>query len=301
MLQNGYTRGHWVVLQNCHLLISWMGTLEKIVEGMTKPHPDFRLWLTTDPTPKFPLSVLQRALKVVTEPPDGLKLNMKGSYTKVTETEFNECPHFAYRPLLCVLAFFHAVVQERRKYGKVGWNVCYDFNDSDFNVSRKLLSMYLTKAWENQDEMIPWGSIRYLVGEAMYGGRVTDDFDRRVLVTYLNEYMGDFLFDDCQPFFFARTNFDYKLPDDGGVENYLGMVNSLPGVSGPTVFGLHPNANIRYNTDTVKSIWADLIQMQPRAATGGSGKSREDVIAEMAGDVLSKVPQILDLLVVRKQ
>lgn len=51
----------------------------------------------------------------------------------------------AFRPCLYVLAFLHAVVLERRKYGKIGWNVKYDFNESDFTISRKLLGLYLTK------------------------------------------------------------------------------------------------------------------------------------------------------------
>ena len=46
----------------------------------------------------------------------------------------------------------------------------------------------------------------------MYGGRVTDFYDRRVLNTYLNEYMGDFIFDDNQPFFFSRSEWDYVIP-----------------------------------------------------------------------------------------
>lgn len=79
----------------------------------------------------------------------------------------------------------------------------YDFNDSDFRISFSLLSMYLKKARENKDEVIPWNSLKYLIGEAMYGGRVTDDYDRRVLVTYLDEYMGDFLFDKNREFFYA--------------------------------------------------------------------------------------------------
>lgn len=61
----------------------------------------------------------------------------------------------------------------------------------------------MKKAYDNKDEMIPWASLRYLIGEAMYGGRVTDDLDRRVLVTYLDEYMGDFLFDKNKEFLFA--------------------------------------------------------------------------------------------------
>ncbi len=47
------------MLQNCHLLIRWLKELEKALEQLTKPHPDFRLWLTTAPTPEFPIGILQ--------------------------------------------------------------------------------------------------------------------------------------------------------------------------------------------------------------------------------------------------
>lgn len=63
--------------------------------------------------------------------------------------------------------------------------------------------MYLTKAYDNHDETIPWSSLRYLIGDAMYGGRVTDDIDRRILKTYLEEFMGDFIFDKNTKFNFA--------------------------------------------------------------------------------------------------
>jgi len=303
LLEMGAKKGHWIVLQNCHLMTSWLPTLEKWLEGLaTKaPHPDFRLWLTTDPTSNFPLSILQMSLKVVTEPPDGLKLNMQGSYAKITEEELEACPHAAYRPLVYVLSFFHAVVQERRKYGKVGWNVAYDFNDSDFSVSRQLLSMYLTKSHANQDEGIPWGSLRYLIGQAMYGGRVTDDYDRRILVTYLEEYMGDFIFDDCQPFFLAQTDkFKYKIPSFGDLKSYTDTIADLPDVNPPVVLGLHPNAEIQYNTNTAKAIWSDLINLQPRTSTAGEGKTREQHIQETAQALLHEVPQPVDLLLARK-
>ena len=155
MLEMGAQRGQWVLLQNCHLLPGWLKTLEKILEQLQNPHEDFRLWMTTDPTPAFPIGILQRSLKVVTEPPNGLKLNMLASYSKVTDETLNQCPHQAFKPCVFVLAFFHAVVQERRKYGKVGWNVKYDFNDSDFSVSIRLLDNYLTKAHHNGDVTIP--------------------------------------------------------------------------------------------------------------------------------------------------
>ena len=141
----------------------------------------------------------------MTEPPDGIKLNTKATLSKLTEESLEECKHFAFKPLVWVISFFHSIILDRRKYGKIGWNVAYDFNESDFRISFRLLGLYLQKAFDNKDEMIPWGSLRYLIGEAMYGGRVTDDLDRRVLTTYLDEYMGDFLFDKNNEFFFAKT------------------------------------------------------------------------------------------------
>lgn len=138
---------------------------------------------------------------------------MKGTLSKLSEEELNICPHDAFKPLVYVVAFFHAIIQDRRKYGKIGWNVSYDFNESDFKISYQLLALYLNKTIENKEENLPWSSLKYLIGDAMYGGRVTDDYDRRVLVCYLDEYMGDFLFDKNREFFFAKTeDFHYGLP-----------------------------------------------------------------------------------------
>ena len=80
-----------------------------------------------------------------------------------------------------VLAFFHAVVQERRKYGKIGWNIAYDFNESDFRVCMTLLNTYLTKSLESPDKRIPWASLKYLIGE------VSILFELRIIIdnTYI--------------------------------------------------------------------------------------------------------------------
>jgi dynein heavy chain len=308
LLEQGATRGYWILLQNTHLLISWLKNLEKILASMAKPHQDFRLWMTTDPTDRFPLGILQRSLKVVTEPPDGLKLNMRSVYAKLQadpETATgDECPHPAYKPLVYVLTFTHAVLLERRKFGKIGFNVAYDFNESDFQISRRLLSLYLSKAHANGDEVIPWGSLRYLVGEAMYGGRVSDAFDRRILTTYLDEFMGDFLFDSRNKFYFARSGFDYELPAlpaNAGVAGFAGSVEVLPLTNGPAVFGLHPNAEISYFSAATKALWENLIDLQPRSGGVGGGVSREDYIAAIVRDVQSKLPPLADVFNIRKR
>ena len=49
---------------------------------------------------------------------------------------------------------------------QIGWNVSYDFNESDFHVCMHILKTYLNKASEVGDTRIPWGSLKYLIGEA---------------------------------------------------------------------------------------------------------------------------------------
>jgi dynein heavy chain len=199
------------------------------------------------------------------------------------------------------------VVQERRKYGKIGWNVAYDFNESDFVISRKLVSLYLTKSYEDDDEFLPWGSLKYLIGDAMYGGRVSDNMDRRVLVTYLSEYMGDFLFDTCQKFYFSQAGFAYDLPEPGPLENYQKHIEKLPLTNSPAVFGLHPNAEIGFYSNATKNMWVNLISLQPRSVDSGGGLSRDDIIAGTAKDIEGKVPiesldiGSYDLMVVRSK
>ena len=66
-----FLKGNWGCLANCHLSLSWMPQLDKLVEQLQveRPHADFRLWLSSSPHPEFPISILQVGIKMTTEPP----------------------------------------------------------------------------------------------------------------------------------------------------------------------------------------------------------------------------------------
>ena len=91
--------------------------------------------------------------------PQGLKANMKRLYQLITEQQFSRChKQDKYKKLLFSLCFFHSVLLERRKFLMLGWNIQYGFNDSDFEVSENLLSIYL-----DEYEETPWDALKYLV------------------------------------------------------------------------------------------------------------------------------------------
>jgi len=204
--------------------------------------------------------------------------------------------------MVYVLSFFHSIIQERKKFGKIGWNVSYDFNDSDYRISLQLISLYLNKALETNEEELPWSTLRYLIGEAMYGGRVTDDFDRRILNTYLKEFMGDFIFDSNQKFFFSRAEFDYVIPAEANtMELIVAEIEKIPLFTSPGVFGLHSNAEISYFSNSVKELWTNTLLMQTSEGGEEGGFNREEYISSIAGGIQEKLPELFDLVNIAKK
>ena len=120
----------------------------------------------------------------------------------------------------------------------------------------------------------------------MYGGRAIDDFDRRVLKTYMDEYMGDFIFDTFQPFhFYHNSEVDYFIPPDGTRDSYIDYLEGLPLANTPEVFGLHTNAEIGYFTHAAKDMWSQLVELQPQTGEASTGVSREEFIGNIASDI----------------
>ncbi|KAF3697610.1 Dynein heavy chain 2, axonemal Axonemal beta dynein heavy chain 2 Ciliary dynein heavy chain 2 [Channa argus] len=293
MIDEGVKNGHWVFLANCHLSLSWMPDLDKLVEQLQvqKPHSNFRLWLSSSPHPEFPITILQAGIKMTTEPPKGVKANMKRLYQLVTDAQFNRCskPIF-YRKLLFSLCFFHSILLERKKFLQLGWNIIYGFNDSDFEVSENLLSLYL-----DDYEEIPWDALKYLIAGVNYGGHVTDDWDRRLLTTYINDYFCDAAI--SQPFFKLSSSSSYYIPRDGPQSSYREYISMLPATEHPEVFGQHPNADIASQIAETRILFDTLLSLQPQltspTAVGGTPSS-ENKVLEMLADVRGKIPKLID-------
>jgi len=231
LIENGTKSGDWVILQNCMLARSWMGQLDKIVfelqERTKQPggggvHPDFRLFLTSTPADYFPVSVLQNGVKMTNEPPAGFRANLIGSFgSLIKEEDFEGCSKsLQWKKLLCGLSFYHANIQERRKFGPLGWNIRYAFDESDLVTSIAVLKRFL-----EEQEHIPWDALNYVTGHINYGGRVTDDWDRRCLMSILSIYMVPGVLEDGYKF---SKSGKYYSPPEGPLSAMMSYFQSLP-------------------------------------------------------------------------
>lgn len=134
---------------------------------------------------QFSINVLKNSIKITMEPPKGLKLNLQRQFNNIKDEELEACtkPEL-FKSFFFSLCFFHAIVQDRRKFGPIGWNVKYDFTNEDLIVSRKQLKNFL----EEYDD-VPYKVLNYLGAEINYGGRVTDDKDQRLIRTILGSFL----------------------------------------------------------------------------------------------------------------
>uniref|UniRef100_T1INB1 Dynein axonemal heavy chain 2 n=1 Tax=Strigamia maritima TaxID=126957 RepID=T1INB1_STRMM len=290
MIGFGIDQGLWVFLANCHLSLSWMPSLEKLVDQIQHktPHPAFRLWLSCSPNPEFPISILQAGIKMTTEPPKGLKSNMQRMYTLVSESNFTLCKRpEKYKKLLFSLCFFHSIILERKKFNQLGWNVMYSFNDSDFEVSENILALYL-----DEYEETAWDALKYLIAGVMYGGHVTDDWDRRLMLAYISGY---FCEEAISVLFYKLSSLNtYIIPRDGSLQSYKDFIKTLPNIDHPEAFGQHANADIAAQILETDKLFTTLIYLQAQVTAGGSGESREDIVMQLAADILSKIPNQID-------
>eukprot|EP00899_Mesostigma_viride_P014884 jgi/Mesvir1/23397/Mv21091-RA.2 len=291
LIDEGVAEGNWVFLANCHLMTSWLPTLDKIIRGLehARPHENFRLWLSSNPTAAFPISILQRGMKLTTEPPKGLRANMIRLYNATSEARFTAVRKAEnYARLYFALCYFHSVLLERRKFKTLGFNIPYDFNDTDFQVSDDLLGTYIDEYAET-----PWSSLKYLIAEANYGGRVTDELDRRVLHSYLNHFY-------CEealtvPNYTLSPLAIYYIPDHGPLQSYKDYLQTLPMVDRPEAFGQHPNADISFQIADTHVMLEGIVSLQPRVGGDTGGVSREDAVHKVAEDLLAEVPELFDL------
>eukprot|EP01028_Stygiella_incarcerata_P006636 TRINITY_DN270_c0_g1_i1.p1 TRINITY_DN270_c0_g1~~TRINITY_DN270_c0_g1_i1.p1 ORF type:complete len:4523 (-),score=1222.92 TRINITY_DN270_c0_g1_i1:192-13760(-) len=286
LIMTGFLQGSWVLLQNCHLGLDFLIEVEKMIATAEEINPEFRLWITSEPHPRFPIGLLQMSIKLTNEAPQGVKAGLKRSFQWVSQDMLESFQRPEWRPLLYATCFMHTVVQERRKFGPLGWNVPYEFNHSDLAASVRFLQNHLTTVGEDTKRgVLGWSTIKYMICEVQYGGRITDDFDRRLCNTYGELWLTPDVVSHEFEFFPG-----YSIPHSEEIAKIRDHIEQLPLNDTPEVFGMHKNGDITYRTRQSREVLSTILEIQPKEAGSTVGESPVDIVLHGADEMLAQVP-----------
>jgi len=275
LMETGRQDGDWVCLQNCHLAVSWLGRMEQNLEHASEMvddvHEEFRLWLTSMPSDKFPIPVLQNGIKITNEPPNGMKANLRRTFLDMKEEEFEGSTKPAvYKKFCFAVSFFNAMILERRKFGATGWNIQYKWMNSDLKAATQQVQLYI----EEQDH-VPYETLNSCVAEVTYGGRITDKMDKVTASAILKMYFVPELLDDDYKLSPSGT---YWAPPEGSLQEVRDYIDTLPLIDTPDTFGLNDNADITYQQKVTNEAFEIIIVLGGGGGGGGGDDSNSDSI-----------------------
>nr|XP_055065627.1 dynein axonemal heavy chain 11 isoform X2 [Misgurnus anguillicaudatus] len=289
-LKTAAERGHWVILQNVHLLSGWLGRLEELLDSTGRhSHSDYRVFMSGEPAASphehiIPCNILEKSLKLTAEPPTGMRSGLHAALDNFTQDTLELCSHEReFKGLLFSLCYFHACVSERRRFGPQGWNHRYPFNSGDLTISSSVLYNYL-----EANAKVPWEDLCYLFGEIIYGGHITDEWDRRLCSTYLQQFINPKMFEEE---LFLCPGF--PVPPDLDHIGYHTYVDERLPVESPGLYSMHPNAEIELMAATSDVLFKTLLELQPRDSSAGEGTSQciDEKVKSVLDELLDKLPE----------
>jgi len=284
---------------------------------------NFRLFLSASPHPDFPISLLQRSLKIAQEPPRGIKNNMMRSYTNLGKTFKLVDKERDFRKAVFGLTWFHSILIERKKFKTLGWNVSYGFNESDYDVCRDTIATYLGEieadgSYKNtsykKSDPIPWTAIQYLLAEANYGGRITDERDRRLIKVYAREIFDSGLtaIEKWRPLGTEEFNYAYPI-DEAGTKHpnvaeiftpsytFDEIAKHMTSQDPPIAFGQHTNAEITSQIMDSNELLASILSLQPMASAGAGASGGNSAILDLIIKLREGTPEPMNVSVVKQK
>ena len=239
LIASASKRGTWVMLKNCHLCTDWLeGTLVKILQSLNAgTHRDFRIFITSEISPKLPTALLQISDIIVAEAPTGVKASLSRFFSSIPNDRFSNS---VKNRLYLILGWIHAVIQERLRFMPNGWSEQYEFTEADaihaLDVIDSLVDDACGKKQNVDPEKLPWDAIRTTLCKGVFGGKITNDSDQDILDNLVNttlvqdSFNVDFQLVDVEG---APT-----LPEGSSKEECFEWIESLPSHNPPTWIGL---------------------------------------------------------------
>jgi len=232
-----------------------------------KGHPEFRTFLASDPSENIPIGILQRSIKLTSEPPQGLRQNFLRAFREFSDEPWeNSSKQQEFKGIVFALCFFHASILERKKFGAQGWNRSYPFNSGDLTTCVDVLANNL-----EDRAKIPWDDLRYVFGEIMYGGHITDDWDRDLCKAYLSYLVSPDVLEG------ADLCVGFPAPPPLSYKEYIQYIEESTPPETPVLYGVHPNAEINFRTVQGEALFRTINELASASSSGGGTGATEKV------------------------
>lgn len=245
---NKMRAGEWLILKNVHLAPTWLNELEKKLYS-NEPDSKFRLFLTMEFNPKVPSNVLRISRKFIFELPAGIRYSMIRSYNSVLNPAKSERNPIERCKLHFLIAWFHAVISERLRYTPIGWSKAYEFNEADQRCALDAVDEWIDIFGKDKTNIdpnrIPWDAIRTIIAQSMYGGKIDNEYDHKILLSLVQHYFNEKTFNLNYPLFKAAVGSNNQMlyiPECRNNQSYIDWINQLPTVESPEWSGLPNNA-----------------------------------------------------------
>lgn len=223
--------------------------IKPVEQNSESVHDNFRLYLSSKPTPTFPVGILQNSLKVVDEPSVGVRAQVRQSLADMDRGFFeHNCLGLEWRQLVFGLSFFHALIRERKKFQHLGWNTPFEFSDTDFNCCCKQLEILCGR------ERVDWKGVECMIRQIIYGGKIANEWDQRCMNSVLKPFLSK------SPKFSSSDT--YNAPAHSSIKAYMSYVENLPIVDESEIFGLHSNATIAVQCQEASKFLKSLFSLQ---------------------------------------
>ena len=224
-LRAAASEGHWLLLKNVHLVIHWAQALEDCLASLgDTAHPNFRLWMTSEPHDEFPLALLMRSKIITFEAPPGHKQNLLRNL-KYWEDTLNHSSPLQCKVLFAV-GWLHSLLQERRNYNPQGWTRPYDFSTVDLKLASSIVREACPTSTVSATS-VDWDTLKGLLCNTVYGNNFESELDMRILTAYLNKFL-------CPSLLREISNYS----------DCLSAAQDLKEENSPELLCLPPNADI---------------------------------------------------------
>jgi dynein heavy chain 1 len=228
----------------------WLVDVEKKLHRLNH-HKSFRIFMTMEFNPKIPNTLLRMSVIQVFEPPSGIKASLLRTYGSIVTPQRSEKAPKERCRMHFLLSWFHAVVQERLRFTPIGWSKRYEFNESDQRGSLDAVDEWITKSTKEMSDnidpqSIPWDAIRTLLSEAIYGGKIDNEYDQKILNSLTEQFFTPKSFESNFALFKVPSTSDVLpliSPEGRKVADYKKWIEELPNVESPLWCGLPVNVD----------------------------------------------------------